>query len=122
MTNPHILIVEDEPDALELFDNLLRHFEINSDRAADGEQALSFLSGRRYDAAIIDLSLPGIDGLDLVQTIRRHNQMSSMPCIAVTAYHSSRVRQDAINAGFNAYFSKPVNEQKFMEEISRLTA
>jgi CheY-like chemotaxis protein len=73
-----------------------------------------------YSAAVIDLALPGIDGIELLKQIRAHPATSSLPCIAVTAYHTPELKQRAISGGFNIYFPKPINRTLFLAALDNL--
>ncbi len=116
----HILVVEDEPDGREIISALLNHFGVNADLAPDGEQALDLLADHHYDAAVIDLMLPGIDGLELIQVIRSTPHIAALPCIAVTAYHTSKIKKDAKDAGYNAFYPKPLDDSAFFAELTRI--
>src|SRR5687768_9118192 len=106
MDERRILVVEDDLDGQEMVKTILQHLEFEVDTADDGEQApqILFDSGAVYDAVVIDLALPGKDGWELLRDILDHPETSSVPCIAVTAFHSSKLREAALQAGFTAYF------------------
>ena len=114
-----VLVVEDEPDGQILMTTLLEHLNIVTDVANNGAEAEHFLfqSGNAYDAAIIDLALPDKDGWQLLSEIIGTPQTEHLPCIAVTAYHNSKLREDAILAGFQAYFPKPFDGTTFLREL-----
>ena len=69
---------------------------------------------------MIDLGLPGMDGWEVLQAIRANPETAGLPCVAMTAFHTSSVRQQAIEAGFNAYFPKPLDDTLFVRELSRV--
>jgi CheY-like chemotaxis protein len=69
--------------------------------------------------AIIDLSMPGMDGWRLLQSIHANPTLAEMSCVAMTAYHDRRVEQEAYKAGFKAYFPKPLSVA-FPEQIESL--
>lgn len=120
MRDWRILVVEDEPDNQLVVAGLLSYFNIAVDAVGTAEEALAFLQNVTYQCAIIDLMLPGMDGLSLVQTIRANDATAQLPCIAITAYHTSAVKQQAIESGFDAYFSKPLDDTTFVRELERL--
>src|SRR5260370_70345 len=130
-----VLIVDDETDSAEVvqvllemcgaeilianngqqgFEYALKHrpqfivsdFDLAADEAFNANEALRLLSQNRYAAAIIDLGLPGMDGWQLLKMIRSQPATRDLPCVAVTAWHGSVTRLDALAAGFDAYFSK----------------
>ena len=118
MTLP-ILIVEDDPDGQALVSHVVQHLNITSEVVGDGEQASQklFRSGQSYRAVIIDLALPGKDGWELLEDIRSNADTEDLICIAVTAFHTSKTREDAIKAGFDAYFAKPLDATHFAREL-----
>ena len=115
-----ILVVEDEPDGQEVVAELLQRHNLITDRAYSAEEALVFLVQNTYAGAVIDLALPGMDGWGLLRTIRSTPACADLPCIAVTAFHTSKVRQQAIASGFNAYFPKPLDPEGFVRDLSRV--
>jgi CheY-like chemotaxis protein len=61
-----------------------------------------------------------MDGWGLLSTIRNNPKTASIPAVAVTAFHSSNVAQEAIKAGFDAYFPKPIEATSFVRELERI--
>jgi len=123
MSNKRILVVEDDPDGQEMVTTILQHMNFMVDTADDGEQAsqILFESGSQYDAVIIDLALPGKDGWDLLGEILNNPSTEDLLCIAVTAFHNSKLREQALRAGFTAYFPKPIDGTLLGRELDRLT-
>ncbi len=120
--NWHILVIEDDGDGQLVMATLLEHLNISMDiasNAAEAEQLL-FHSGKNYDGAIIDLALPDKDGWQILAEVLADSRTAGLPCIAVTAYHTSKLREDAIVAGFKAYFSKPIDGTKFLRELETI--
>lgn len=114
------MLVEDEHDAQIVVDRLLRHVGVETQAVDSAEDALVALAERPFTAAVIDLALPGMDGLSLVQAIRQQAELRDLPCVAITAYHTSTVREQAMSAGFDLYFPKPLDDRTFLADISRL--
>jgi CheY-like chemotaxis protein len=119
--NP-ILIVEDDPDGQVLVAHVIAHLHIPHDVVGDAEKAMELLfqSDVEYQAVIIDLALPGKDGWQLLRAIRENNKTKELFCIAVTAFHTSKTRDEAQRAGFNAYFAKPLNASNFAHDLESL--
>lgn len=115
-----LLIVEDEPDGQAVVTGLLQIYNINADAVGTAEEALQQLEHNHYDAVIIDLNLPGIDGIELVSIIRDNPALHDLPCVAITAYHASSVKQQALHAGFDAYFAKPLDDTGFVRSLERV--
>ncbi|NWF70426.1 MAG: response regulator [Chloroflexi bacterium] len=114
---PVVLIVEDELDGQIVLTHLLRHAQIDTLAVASAEEALRVLEQQQVDAAVIDLMLPVMDGLQLVTCIRHNPHTAQLPCIALTGLHTSGVKKQALDVGFNAYFTKPINGQTLKAEI-----
>ncbi len=64
--------------------------------------------------------MPEMDGWETLEQIRSNPETANLPVIAVTAYHSVDVAHDAMKAGFNAYFAKPLSPQHFVDELKRI--
>jgi len=120
--NVHLLVIEDDADGQIVMSKLLAHLNISVDVAADAAEAEHFLfdSGKTYSGAIIDLALPDKDGWQILSEILADSRTANLPCIAVTAYHTSKLREDAIVAGFKAYFPKPIDGTRFMRELESI--
>lgn len=114
-----VLIVEDEFDNQKVVSKILGYMDLCPDVVDTAEDALQKLDDSTYDAVIIDLALPGMDGMQLLSQIRSNTDYDAMPCIVMTAYHSSQVKSDALAAGCNAYFAKPFDEMVFIREMER---
>lgn len=122
MDPKRVLVVEDDPDGQEMVATILEHLNYRVDTADDGEQAAQMLFGSAnpYDAVIIDLALPGKDGWELLADILDNPSTAETPCIAVTAFHNSKLREQALRAGFTAYFPKPLDGTQLGRELDQL--
>ena len=118
--NWHVLVVEDDEDGQEVVQGILGYFNIGADVVATAEDSIERLQHYAYTAAVIDLGLPGIDGLELVRFIREQEAFASLPCVAITAYHTSKLKHESLEAGFNAYFAKPLDDTSFIRELDRV--
>jgi CheY-like chemotaxis protein len=116
----HVLIVEDEIDGQEVVREILNYFNISTDAVGTAEDALHFLGESTYTAAIIDLGLPGMNGIELLSAIRQIPTTQHIPCIAITAYHSSQLKHEVLEAGFDAYFPKPLDDTGFMRQLDHI--
>jgi CheY-like chemotaxis protein len=120
--NRRILVVEDDLDGQVLLATILADLGIPVDLASNVAEAEAFLlqSAANYQAIIIDLALPDKDGWQLLATVQATPETAIMPCIAVTAFHNSKLREDAIQTGFKAYFPKPIDPTAFLTELAAL--
>jgi two-component system KDP operon response regulator KdpE len=99
-----VLVVDDEPPILRALEANLRARGYEVDLAESGEAALSKAAGRLHDAAIVDLGLPGIGGLDVVKGLRGS---MSIPIIVLSARHEEVQKVAALDAGADDYVTKP---------------
>ena len=114
------LVVEDEPDGQTILAGLLRHAHIDTCVVGSAEEALKNLATFIYTGVVIDLGLPGMDGMGLIKVIRSSSTLAHLPCMAVTAFHSSKVKKLALEAGFNEYVSKPIDRTMLIEALNRI--
>lgn len=121
MRDSRILVVEDDPDGGEMVATMLEHMNFHVDVAINAEDAIEHIqNGQDYRLIIIDLALPGMDGWELLSELLNNPQTSQIPCIAVTAFHTFKMREDAIRAGFSAYLPKPIDSTVLGRELERL--
>lgn len=121
MMTEYILLVEDDPQGQQITQALLEHHGFVVDVTATAEEALQQVNSNDYHLAIIDLSLPGLSGWEFLQNFVQYYPDRQMPCVAVTAYHSAKVAQEVMKAGFVAYFPKPFDLEDFAKQVRRLT-
>lgn len=115
-----VLIVEDDPDGQEILGRMLFRARIPVELTGTAEDALQLLSAEDHAVVVIDLALPGIDGFELLRQIRAHAQFKSLPCIAITAFHTPTLKQRVMQEGFNGYFAKPLDDRRFIEKINEI--
>ena len=108
-----VLIVEDDADGRTLLINMLQRVELEPEGARSAEEATRLLDKYKYDAVVIDLMLPGMDGLALLKIIRSSLHTTRLCCAAVTAFHSESIRKQALEIGFDLYFTKPLDMNTF---------
>jgi CheY-like chemotaxis protein len=124
MTNDkwRILVIEDDPDGQEVMGTILAHIDLPADVAGNAQEAerLLFETDTKYNAVVIDLALPDKDGWEILAAIQNHPDTFQLPCIAVTAFHTSKLRQEALSAGFANYFPKPIDTTAFLQALGRL--
>jgi two-component system CheB/CheR fusion protein len=103
-----ILVVDDNDDNLDMLGTYLRACRADVLQARNALTALSYLETHsRIDALVTDLSMPNIDGLQLLQRIRAHPRGRTLPAIALTGFYEKYM--DTHAAGFKAFLRKPVN-------------
>src|SRR5262249_52442217 len=109
-----ILVVEDDPTEQYVLRQLLSRFDYEADVVGSGEWALKALSITRYAAVIMDISLPGIDGLQCARQIRRNEQGHAhrTPVVGLTAYTDQADHQACLQAGMDDYLGKPFEPEQ----------
>lgn len=104
---PGVLLVDDEPDILELLELALRKMGLDVDRAENVRGAIAKLSAQRYDLCLTDMRLPDGDGLQVVRHIAQHNL--DVPVAVITAHGNMENAVTALKAGAFDYLNKPVS-------------
>lgn len=115
-----VLVVEDEQDSMDVVKDILDHHNIENYGAYTAEEALVLMEQTVPTLTIVDLALPEMDGWGLLRVMQGNPSTASIPAVAVTAYHSANVAQEAIHAGFVAYFPKPIEATSFVRELERI--
>lgn len=115
-----VLLVEDDPTVAEVVAGLLTAQGYQPTRVGHGLAALAELQRREFDLALLDLDLPGIDGLALARQLRA--QGWRRPIVALTARADSGAEPRARQAGFDAFLRKPISGQQLAATIARLLA
>jgi signal transduction histidine kinase/CheY-like chemotaxis protein len=120
----HILTVEDDPDAADLVRRLLESRGARVSVAATAARALEHFAREVPDILISDISLPEIDGYDLMETIRARSpaEGGAVPAIALTAYARSEDRTRALLAGYQAHLAKPIAADELLAAVSSFAA
>lgn len=106
---PTVLLVEDTEDNRLMMRKLLEMSGFQVVEAINGKEAVEAASRVRPQIILMDLSLPFIDGLAATRQIRRLPGMSEVPIVAVSAHDTADFHSDALNAGCNAYITKPID-------------
>lgn len=115
-----VLVVEDNVDSSRLISKILKYHGAEVHLAHSGEECLEKLNSLNPTLILLDLSLPKIDGWETLKKIRSNTETAKIPVVALTAYHSVSVAEDAHQAGFDAYFSKPISTKTIVEELANL--
>jgi CheY-like chemotaxis protein len=110
---PSVLLVEDNPMNLELATDLLEACGIEVISANTGEAAVKLAQERKPNLILMDLSLPGMDGLQATAALKANPQTRSIPVVAVTAHAMKGDEQRALNAGCEGYITKPIDTRMF---------
>ena len=111
---PHILVVDDDREIRDLLGRFLRRHGYRVESAADGRQMFAALGAGRFDLIVLDLMLPGEDGLSLCRRVRAD---SSLPVIMLTAVGEDTDRIVGLEVGADDYLGKPFNPRELLARI-----
>lgn len=117
---PTILVVDDNATNRLLARSLLKRLGLQSEEATSGEEALQKLRGRRYDAVLLDISMPGMSGEDTCIAIREMPLGQGLRIIAYTAHAFPEEKARILAAGFDDLVIKPVSMQMLEEAFAFL--
>ncbi|OHC01504.1 MAG: two-component system response regulator [Planctomycetes bacterium RIFCSPHIGHO2_12_39_6] len=112
MPDKNVMVVEDNEKNRKLMRVVLKAKGYNVIEAATGEEALNILKNQKPDIILMDIQLPGIDGITLIKQIKGTTNLQDIPIIAVTAYAMKGDEEKIMEAGCDAYVSKPINTQE----------
>jgi len=113
-----ILVVEDQPTEMKLAVHVLSAAGYAVDHAIAADQALTAIKDDRPSVILLDLSLPGMDGLTLARKLKTDPATSGIPIVAVTSYPEKFSREEALEAGCDAYLNKPVSTRTLPETLA----
>jgi signal transduction histidine kinase/CheY-like chemotaxis protein len=116
-----VLLVEDEPISRVLIETLLNQVGLQVGSAENGRQAVTAALSGRYRAVLMDVQMPGMDGLEATRAIRTHEkaQGGHLPIIALTAHAMQGDRDRCLQAGMDDYLAKPLNKDDLYQVLSR---
>ena len=120
MAKARILIVEDEPNIVESLSFILRRAGFDVDTVTDGAEALDRVRRQAFQALVLDIMLPGMNGLDVLKAIRSDQTLSSLPVVVLTAKGQANDRRTAEAIGASAFITKPFSNADVVERVSRL--
>ncbi|HEX3068481.1 MAG TPA: response regulator [Thermoanaerobaculia bacterium] len=113
-----VLVVEDNDMNMQLVEYLLEEGGYQIVKAASGEDALSIArSGDPVDLILMDIHLPGIDGLSVVREMKTDERTKAIPILALTAHAMRGDRDRFLEAGCDGYISKPIDVKTFLTSI-----
>ena len=117
-----ILIVEDNDKNMKLVRDVLQVKGYSTLEAVTGEDAIRIATERIPDLILMDIHLPGMNGIDTLHALRARQETASIPVIAVTASVMQQDRNLITQAGFDGYVGKPINLKEFLAAVSSMLA
>jgi len=108
-TPARLLLVDDTPANLKILARLLEKRGYQTELAEDGHQAIERFRSRDYDAILMDLQMPGLDGFGTTTAIRAMSDRRQVPIIALTAHVIDGTRERCLAVGMSDYLAKPID-------------
>ena len=117
---PVILVVDDQPQNIELLEAYLAPQGYEIVKAVNGEEALVKLSNDQIDLILLDVMMPGMDGFEVTRRIRKEDKNRLLPIILVTALREAEDRVKGIEAGCDDFLSKPIDKMELLARVRSL--
>lgn len=119
---PRVLIAEADPWSRDLLKQVLLNVRCDArlDLCADGQEAMTLLSEVPYDLAIVDWELPGVDGLNVLRSVRQRKRNPPLPFILMSSRNDSASVREALPLAPTAYLAKPLNMESLTERLQGL--
>ena len=117
MAGERILVVEDNEKNMKLFRDVLQATGYETLEAATGEEALDLARSELPALVLMDVQLPGIDGVEALGRLREDPRTASIPVLALTAQAMQGDRERFLEAGFDGYLAKPVNVVELVNAV-----
>lgn len=115
-----ILVVEDNELNLKLFCDLLAVHDYETEPVRDGREALARARSFQPDLIVMDIQMPHVSGLELIEQLKADEVLRTIPIMAVTAYASHGDEERIRDAGAQGYVSKPISVMRFIEAVEAL--
>lgn len=116
-TRPLALVVEDDPFAQEVHKEILTTHGFAVTISSDGDSVMDAIEGRLPDLILMDINLPGVDGIEATLRLRNDPRTETTPIIVVSGHRERSIVESCIKAGANSYIFKPIREQKLLDRI-----
>lgn len=115
------MYIEDNPDNLIFIRQVLKAYtNIHLITSMEGKAGIELALAYRPDLILMDIHLPGMDGFMALKALRANQETQSIPVVAVSASAMGEDVEIGMNAGFDAYLTKPINVTRLMEVVGRL--
>jgi two-component system cell cycle response regulator DivK len=112
-----ILIVEDNEKNMKLVRDVLQAKGYATIEAITGEDGVRLAAEHKPDLILMDIQLPGINGIEALRVLRANPETAAIPAVAVTASVMQQDRKHITEAGFDGYLGKPLNLKEFLEAV-----
>lgn len=115
----NILVVEDERNLADAICHILEEADFHAEAAYDGKAGLAYAESGMYDAMVLDVMLPGIDGMELVRSLRREN--NPLPVLMLTARTETADKVAGLDSGADDYMTKPFEPIELVARVRAIT-
>jgi CheY-like chemotaxis protein len=118
-----VLVVEDEPNTREIAELLLADLGHRVTACRDGEEAVALCdgtAGRHFDVVLMDVQMPGMDGLEAIRRLRASGSCRTVPIVCVSARSGGSTREDILRAGGDRFLTKPIPQDVIFQAVTDL--
>lgn len=119
MTNSKILVIEDNKLNMKLVRDLLKIGKYQVFEAVDAETGIELAQEHKPDLILMDIQLPGINGLDATKILKEKTKFNSTPIIALTGCAMRGDKKKALDAGCVGYITKPIDTRAFLKKVAQ---
>lgn len=120
LKNKKVLIAEDNFINQEVISSILSSAGIEGVTVGNGQEALELLASTEFDAVLLDIQMPVMDGITTIKKIRENPAWRNLPVVALTAHASTQDKAQSLQAGMNAHITKPVQRQEILSVLCQL--
>lgn len=115
-----VLVIDDDPSVRKMTADVLYYYGATVHTACDGREGVSMAQVLTPDFIVTDLTMPTLDGWDLLFELRLHAQTANIPVVAMTAHQQAGNHERALLAGFDHFVTKPISPSLFIRELLRV--
>lgn len=115
-----VLVVDDEPNIVLSLEFLMQQAGFEVSTALDGESALAWVSENSPDLVLLDISLPGISGFEVLEQLRSQAAFKRLPIVMLTAHGREVEREKGLALGADDYITKPFSTRQLVEKVQAL--
>ena len=115
-----VVIIEDEPFIIEALTFLLENEGLDVQSISDGANAIDFIIKSKPNLVILDIMLPNVSGMKILEDIRSMDEISNLPVLMLTAKGQKKDRRAAEEAGVSKFMTKPFDNQELIENVKAM--
>ena len=118
--NKLILIIDDTPQNMKLFRDILQANGYSTIEAVDALKGIEMAIEQKPSLILMDIMLPVLSGFDAVRILKSDEKTKNIPVIALTSFAMPGDKERAVEAGFDGYITKPINVRGFLKEVAKM--